>query len=161
MKIKELLELNDDEEPGRDYPNPIPAIDGNSPDFNKFFNAAEEADNLIVYAYKKQNNIEGNLSGSEYGNILKQSRQAFGNVVNIPIDRLIATETKLNKSHLDKIVQGEPSEKLPDVYKINSKYYLSDGNHRAAAAALQGKQSIKVLLLDIAKLKNDLTPGNK
>jgi len=161
MKVKELLEFNDDEEAGRDYPNPIPAIDENSPDFNKFFDAAEEADNLMIYAYKKQNNIEGDLSGREYGNILKQSRQLFGNAVNIPIDKLIATETKLDKSHLNKIMQGEPSKKLPDVYKMGGKYYLSDGNHRVAAEALQGNQTVKVLLLDIDKLKNDLTPRNK
>lgn len=160
MKLKELLEFNDEEDT-RDYPNPIPAIDETSPDFEKFFDAAENAENLMVYAYKKKNNIEGNLSGREYGNILKQSRQEFGNVVDIPTNKLIATETKLDKAHLDKIMKAGMSEKLPDVYKMDGKYYLSDGNHRAAAAALQGNQIVKVLLLDIDKLKNNLTIQNK
>lgn len=163
MKVKELLEFTDEENP-REYPNPLPSIEAGSPEFGKFDDAASEVENLMVYLYKKENNIEGMLQGSQYGKILMQSRQKYGDVTNIPIDKLIATEPLLDKKHLDKVMQGKstkPADDLATVYKVGDKYYIGDGNHRVAAAALQGNQTVKVLLLDIDKLKNLLTSQTK
>jgi len=164
MKVKELLEFIDDEESPRNYPNPLPSIEAGDPEFEKFDDAASEAERMMVYKYRSENGIGGNITGEEYGNILKQSRQKYGKITNIPIKKLIATEPFLDKNHLDKIMKGEattPSDKLPNVYKVGNAYYIGDGNHRVVAAALQGNQTVKVLLLDVDKLKNSLTLPNK
>lgn len=159
MKVKELLEFNDEENP-RDYPNPLPSIEAGSPEFGKFDDAASEVENLIVYLYKKENNIEGMLQGKEYGNVLTQGRKKYGEVVDFPIDKLTAAEPTLDKKHLDMIMQGKSTkaeDDLPTVYKVGNKNYVGDGNHRVAAASLQGNQTVKVLFLDVDKLKKSLT----
>lgn len=163
MKVKELLEFSGEEDP-RNYPNPLPSINAGDPEFEKFDDAAGEVERMMVYQYQKENGIEGHLSGREYGNILKQSRQRYGQVTDVPIKKLIATEPFLDKKHLDKIVKGEPtdpSDKLPNIYKIGNTYYIGDGNHRVVAASLQGNQTVRTLLLDVDKLKNSLTSENK
>lgn len=157
MNIQDIERRHEEEdaEDGIDFKNPLPQLDPNTPYGKRWFDLANELDNDIITNYKIKNNITGKLPIGELGSILKQYRNKFTDVVELPILRLTSIEKRLNSKHLKKLIQGsnvESSSDLPSVYKMGNLYVVSDGNHRVAAAFINGEDTIKVRLLDMDKV---------
>jgi hypothetical protein len=77
--------------------------------------------------------------------------QNLGKVTTVPIAKLIPFEPDYDKEH---ILRGVKSE-LADVYLLNGKYYINDGNHRVIAAHLKGEKLVKVNIFDTADITKE------
>lgn len=79
----------------------------------------------------------------------------------VPLAGLVTVQDAVSKASVrDKITSGpEPEGKkkppydLPVVVKMGKRYILADGNHRAAADLLLGKESMDCYLLDVSSLR--------
>jgi len=118
----------------RDTDNPLPVIDG------RMLGQVSAAADYISQA------------------VGEQDLQKFGDVVMVPTDDIIGSEDMLDGEHLEMLVNGERQvEELPIAIKMKNKYYVMDGNHKAAAGKIRGDRKIKFLVFDIAKLREELT----
>jgi len=70
--------------------------------------------------------------------------------VEIPINRLNATQDEVNADYLDaaKKRMGDGRD-LPAVVKYQGSYYVADGHHRLMAAATSGAVQARVRLFDL------------
>ena len=129
MNIQDIKrrEAEEDAADGLDFKNPLPLLDPRTPYGKRWF---------------------------DLGGILKQYRNKFTDVVELPILKLTSIEKRLNSKHLKNLIHGsdvKSSSDLPSVYKMGNLHVVSDGNHRVAAAFINGEDSIKVRLLDMDK----------
>jgi len=152
MKLVDLHETTYDEPSREEVNNPIPF------DKTKVFNAFELANDVedeLVKIYKKERGITEFNSLRDYGKAAQIQREKYGSIENVLISDLIASEEKVYPDQLRALVKGDnvkSSSELPLVYKTKNDYIIGDGNHRAIAAAFNGEESIKALVLDLDKL---------
>ena len=156
MNIQDIKrrEAEEDAADGLDFKNPLPLLDPRTPYGKRWFDLANDLDNDLITNYKIKNDITDKLSARELGGILKQYRNKFTDVVELPILKLTSIEKRLNSKHLKNLIHGsdvKSSSDLPSVYKMGNLHVVSDGNHRVAAAFINGEDSIKVRLLDMDK----------
>ena len=161
MNIRDIekREAEEDAADGLDFKNPLPVLQRHSPQYDRWFELADEIDSDLIDSYKKANNISRKLSLREMGSVLKQHRDKYVDIVDIPILNLTSLEKRLNSKHLRALMAGEnvkTSSELPEVYKMGNLYVVSDGNHRVAAAFINGDDSIKARLLDMDKVWQEL-----
>jgi hypothetical protein len=64
-------------------------------------------------------------------------------VESVRISSLIATQGGLVAKHLRKYLNGHSGDDLPWVQEHNGSYYIYEGHHRAAAAAINGRTHIR------------------
>ena len=161
MNIQDIerREAEEDAADGLDFKNPLPVLKRGSAQYERWFELADEIDSDLIDAYRKANNVARNLTLSEMGSALKQYRDKYTEMVDIPILNLTSLEKRLNSKHLRALMSGanvKTSSDMPDVYKMGNLYVVSDGNHRVAASFINGEDSIKVRLLDMDKVWQDL-----
>lgn len=147
MKVQDILNEFDDEE--RQFENPVPHV--NAMKMEAAFDFMDAIDEVLQKAYKQEHGIQEFSNGIEYGRAIKEQRKKFGEITNVPLNKILATETHLYKDHIDQIIKGgdvKSSSELPILYKMGEIYFVGDGNHRVAAEMLRGKKSIKAIVLD-------------
>jgi len=161
MKVRALFNEKAVEHDERgDMDNPIPF------DQAKFWNAADIGETIegsLMSAYKKEHGIKDFRYALSGENTFKAAigavRKTHGDVVNVPINKIKAGEGGLYKAHVNAIMKGGEavkSSEFPVFYKIGNEYFAIDGNHRIAAAFLQGHKNIQGLVMDIDKLGKQL-----
>ena len=151
MKVQDVLneELEDVE---RQFENPVAHDPSKMGDAFEFM---DDADGALAQAYKQEHGIERFPTGEEYGKALQEQRRKVGEVVDVPLDRILASETHLHKDHIDKIIKGgdvKSSSEFPILYKMGNIYFVGDGNHRVAAEMIRGGRSVKAIVLDGDKI---------
>ena len=136
------------------YENPIPFPSEEMND--NAYEFGEEIDRKIMREYKNKHGEE-RIPLDVLGKVLEQGRQKVGKIIEVPIDKIMASERTLDGKYLQELVQGSGaiSENQPWFLKIDDKYYAQDGNHRIAAAALRGDREIKGLVLDPQNLQEN------
>ena len=69
--------------------------------------------------------------------------------VELPIDRLIATQKTVNPDFAESAARWIPDgHGLPAVVKYDGRYYVTDGHHRLAASGERGERTSRVRLFD-------------
>ena len=153
MKVQDILNEFDDEE--RQFENPV-AHDPSK--MEAAFEFMDDIDGALAQAYMQEHGLKEFSSGAEYAKALQEQRKRFGEVVDVPLNRILASETHLHKDHIDQIIKGgdvKSSSELPILYKMGDIYFVGDGNHRVAAEMLRGGKSVKALVLDGDKILNN------
>lgn len=156
MKVIDIINEQHGSNPEPKLPNPIPF------DKNKVYNSFELADEVegeLANLYKKEHGITQFQSGRDYANALKIQRKKFGKIIDVPINKITASEPHLYQQQLDALLQNKDvrkSSEIPIIYKIGKDYIVGDGNHRIAATAMQGNKSIKALVLDFDKINKQI-----
>jgi len=156
MKVQDILIEVWDDENEREFENPIPH---DSSKMEDAFEYMDEVDGDLVTLYKQERGIKEFPSGAEYGKALQVQRNKFGEITNIPLNKILASETHLHKDHIDKIIKDgdiTASSKLPILYKMGAVYFVGDGNHRIAAEMIRGKKSVEALVLDADRILNQI-----
>lgn len=160
MKVNDILneEALEDVERG-DMDNPLPF------DRAKAWKMAEQGDEIeggLIAILKKELGID-EFTSDDYGSSYKAANEAmrkrYGTIMNVPINKIVAGEPGLYKAQVDAIMKGDnaaKSSEFPIFYKIGNEYYAADGNHRIAAAFLQGHKEIQGLVMDLDKLSKQL-----
>jgi hypothetical protein len=151
MKICEIIEERwDDVE--RQFENPVP----HDPDkMEDAFEFMDEIDGTLSELYKQEHNMNKFSSADEYAKAIVEQRNKYGEIKDIPIDAVLATETHLHKDHIDSILKGsvaKSSSGLPILYKMGNVFFVGDGNHRVAAEKIRGSKTVKALVLDGDKI---------
>jgi ParB-like chromosome segregation protein Spo0J len=64
----------------------------------------------------------------------------------VRLDKIVATQRKLDQSKVDDIARQDPSDISSDpiVHPLGGRYYVSDGHHRVAGAMERGDTHIWV-----------------
>ena len=120
----------------REEPNPLPIVDASM--------LASVSSNT-EYVIQKADEL-GN------GDMDSGMRQ-IGQVESIPVSKIIGTEDMLDGEHLEALVQGErQADSMIMAVKIRDKYYLMDGNHKAAAAMKRGEKNTEAFIFDISSI---------
>ncbi len=151
MKVLDLINESND----RDFENPLP-VDTQS---NGIWDLSDEIINELLEQYKNKNDItfnkpDGAIDSTLLQKTIKDINRQVSTLEDVPINKILATEKYLVKSHLDSLVDGEG--KPPLIYKSGDTYMVADGNHRVVAAYLQGKKTIKSLVQDLDRLAKQL-----
>ena len=160
MKVEEVVLEFDEEENPREFPNPLKA------DVNAagLWDLSDEITGRLRNQWAADNNVSlVDQRGRNFSNTLakaiKGAREQYTDIIDIPIDKIITTETHLVKDHLTKLVNGGDIDSLnkpPTIYKSGDTLVVADGNHRVVAAHLQGKKTISARVFDFDKLKKQL-----
>lgn len=117
----------------REEPNPLPIVDASM--------LASVSSNT-EYVIQKADEL-GN------GDMDSGMRQ-IGQVESIPVSKIVGTEDMLDGEHLEALVQGErQADSMIMAVKIRDKYYLMDGNHKAAAAMKRGEKNTEAFVFDV------------
>ncbi len=151
MKVLDLINESND----RDFENPLP-VDTQS---NGIWDLSDEIINELLEQYKNKNDItfnkpDGAIDSTLLQKTIKDINRQVSTLEDVPINKILATEKYLVKSHLDSLVDGEGEPPL--IYKSGDTYMVADGNHRVVAAYLQGKKTIKSLVQDLDRLAKQL-----
>lgn len=158
MKILEVLD-EWDEDDGRDMENPIPhSIDMNDALFTKWADAVDSIEEKLLTIELKAAGREDRPKGREYGKAIRLVRKKYGQPTTIDPSKVIATETHLEQSHIDAILNNAErmtSGDMPTVYKFEGKLIVGDGNHRIAANYIN-KSPSQVLLVDLDSLSKKI-----
>jgi len=120
----------------RDAPNPLPMADAKS--LNSVFNNSE-------YIYNR---------AIELGNgDMDRGMKKMGKVQAIPVAKIVGTEEMIDGEHLNALIQGKrTTDSVPLTIKMGDKYYIMDGNHRAAAALNRGDKTTPAFVFDLSKI---------
>ncbi len=155
MKIHEILHENDsleDENPDRNFSNPLPVVDA-SEEFDIF----DDVEQYFIDEYKQENDLDDNAGLANIGNILVTAREKYGDIEQVPIDKIVTIEPYLYSQHLKSLVNNtnvKTSSKYPFLLKYNGRYVAADGNHRIVAAMQRGEDTIQALVIDLNKWIN-------
>ena len=155
MKIHEIIheiihEDNsfDDENPDRNFPNPLPIVDA-----SEEFDILDDIEQTFIDEYKRENG-ENDIGLGEIGKIVVAGREKYGDIEQVPIDQIGAIEPYLYADHLKSLVGGgnvKASSKYPFLLKYNGRYIAADGTHRIVAAMQRGEGTIQALVIDLNK----------
>lgn len=131
-------ERSEDEEEGYTYPNPLPHISPNNPQWMDWFDRAE----VPAQEYLDAHNLPWR------GNIVK-AKMAISQPATLPIDQLISSECFFRPDALQRQAGDKFSSNRPFLYKVDGHYIIADGNHRIVQAHLNGESEIDVDLIDV------------
>jgi hypothetical protein len=152
MKVQDIInEVWDDDEDQRQFENPIP------PASQDAFAYMDDIDGTLTDLYKQEHGIE-KLERAEYTKSIHVQREKYGEIVDVPLDRILSTETHLDKKHIDALTKGTDvkiSSVYPVLYKKGNVYFVGDGNHRVAVEQMKGGKSIRAIVLDGATILNN------
>ena len=145
MKLIALLEAID-EESARTVPNPMPHLKSDDPRFMDRFDRGDE----VVQRFMKDNNIDFNR-----GVGWKYATSQVAQVMDVPMDKIIGTETHLEPNTLNRKTDAKTSSKLPLYYYVDGIYMIVDGNHRTVQAFNAGDTSIRGMVVDANASTNE------
>lgn len=152
MKVQDIInEVWDDDEDQRQFENPIPSANQDA------FAYMDDIDGTLTDLYKQERGIE-KLQRAEYRKSIHVQREKFGEVTDVPLDRILSTEPRLDKDHIDALIKGEDvkiSSVYPVLYKKGDAYFIGDGNHRVAAEKIKGAKAVRAIVLDGARILNN------
>jgi len=137
------------QDPGYDLTNPLPIIQDDDA-----FELIDEVDAVLLQMYKDEKGIERFDDHREYARVTIMMREREGTVEEVPINQVVSLEKYLDKEHVDALrnkSEVKTSSEMPLFYKQGNTYYAGDGNHRLVAAHLDGKQTVKGLVLHTEK----------
>lgn len=141
MRLIPFLEITGYQEEGeRDYPNPLPSI---SPDDPRFENWFDRYDEVVSSKFHREPN-----SPSEYVAAVDGVWKRYGKSIDVPIDQIVASETRLSKSGL----AGGANE-VPRIIKIDDILFIIDGNHRVVRAHQNGNPTVQAMVLDVDSME--------
>jgi hypothetical protein len=146
MRISELFEDRQwEKDEDHNMVNPLPVIQD-----DHAFELMDAIDEALIKRYP---NYE-KLTGPAYGKAIQVMRAKYGEVQDVPINKIVSLEKYLNGDHVKALQQGpvKTSSEMPLFYKENNTYYAGDGNHRIVANYLIGRESVKGLVLDSDKI---------
>lgn len=120
----------------REEPNPLPIVDASK--------LASVSSNTEYIIQKADELGDGDM---------QRGMQQIGQVESIPVSKIVGTEDMLDGEHLEALVQGErQADSMIMTVKIRDKYYIMDGNHKAAAAMKRGEKNTEAFVFNISSI---------
>ncbi len=109
MKVLDLINESND----RDFENPLPVDTQN----NNIWELSDQIINELLEQYKNKNDItfnkpDGAIDSTLLQKTIKDINRRVSTLEDVPINKILATEKYLVKSHLDSLVDGEGNHTL-------------------------------------------------
>ena len=135
MRLIHFLEMTKEQT----VPNPMPHVGMDDPRMENWYDRGE----AIVTAYMKEKGEEWSPAA------WKGASAELAQVMDVPMDQIIGTETHLEPAGLERGPGDQFSSDMPLFYFVDGIYMVVDGNHRTVQAFLAGDKSIRGMVINV------------